>query len=55
MKCVKIVSYPVMINGEPNIPFQAAKGSRQGDLISPYLFVVAMEYLSRLLNTLKKK
>lgn len=42
-----------MINGETNEPFQAAKGLRQGDLISLFLFAMAMKYLSRQLNTLE--
>lgn len=43
-----------MINGDSNPPFLAAKGLRYGDLISPYLFAIAMVYLSRLLNVLKE-
>lgn len=53
MQYVKTISCSIMINGEPNPLFTAAKGLKQGDLISPYLFTVVMEYLSKLLNVLK--
>ncbi|XP_070036091.1 uncharacterized protein [Nicotiana tomentosiformis] len=52
-KCVKTVNYSILINGEPTTPFDVAKGLRQGDPISPFLFALAMEYLSRKLNELK--
>lgn len=54
MTCVQTVNYSIMLNGESVEPFNAAIGRRQGDLISPFLFAIAMEYLSRLLNGLKK-
>ncbi|KAH0720349.1 hypothetical protein KY285_005150 [Solanum tuberosum] len=50
MQCVQIVSYSTLINGQPSIPFNANKGLRQGDPLSPFLFVLSMEYLTRLLK-----
>lgn len=54
MTCVKTVSYSIIVNGKPTPPFEARKGLRQRDLLSPFLFVLAMEYLSRLLRRLGK-
>lgn len=53
MTCLTYVSYVVNVNGELTEPFEAKKGIRQGDPISPYLFVVCMEYLNRCLLELK--
>ncbi|XP_016451511.2 uncharacterized protein LOC107776176 [Nicotiana tabacum] len=50
MVCLQTVSYSIIINGKPMKPFAARKGLRQGDLMSPFLFVPAMEYFSRMLK-----
>nr|CCA65981.1 hypothetical protein [Beta vulgaris subsp. vulgaris] len=54
MACVKTVSYSILLNGIPSIPFDAQKGLRQGDPLSPFLFALSMEYLSRCMGNMCK-
>jgi hypothetical protein len=48
--CVSIVKFSILVNGVPFGFFQSSRGIRQGDHLSPLLFVVVMEALSRMLN-----
>jgi len=49
-KCVTTTSFSVIFNGEPLEKFKPTRGIRQGDPISPYLFLLCAEGLSCLLN-----
>ncbi|KAF5784203.1 putative RNA-directed DNA polymerase [Helianthus annuus] len=40
----------VLVNGAPTFEFKCCKGMRQGDPISPFLFVIVMEALSFLIS-----
>lgn len=49
-KCIAFVSYKVLVNGVPNMSFTLEKVLRQGDTISPYLFILCGDVFSGLLK-----
>ena len=50
MSCVSIASTSILFNGKALDPIYPSKGIREGDLISPYLFILCMDYLGQLIE-----
>lgn len=50
MMCVTTVQYAIIVNGDPCGHIILTRRIRQGDLISPYLFLLCAEALSSLLT-----
>jgi len=50
MNLITSPCFSVLLNGSPSLPFRPSRGIRQGDPLSPFIFVLMAEGLSRLLH-----
>jgi len=55
MKCITTVKYRAKINGEITDQICPSRGLRQGDPISPYLFLLCAEGFSAMLNAAEEE
>lgn len=50
LQCISSSTISLLLNGSPTKCFSPSRGLRQGDPISPYLFILCMEGFSRIIS-----
>lgn len=54
ISCVRSVSYTILLNGQSPGHITPERDIRQGDLLSPFLFIMCVEALVHIMNKAKK-
>ncbi|XP_016192158.1 uncharacterized protein LOC107633037 [Arachis ipaensis] len=49
-ECVGTASMSILVNGSPSKPFKMERGLRQGDPLSPFLFVLVVDVLHKMVE-----
>lgn len=50
LRCISSVNFCILINGNPRKKFAPSRGLRQGDPLSPYIFLFVSEVFSLLIS-----
>jgi hypothetical protein len=54
-QCISSARFSVLINGAPSGYFGSSRGVRQGDPLSPFLFVLVMEAFSKMIGAITSR
>lgn len=52
-ECLSMAQVSILVNGSPTLPFSMQRGVTQGDVLSPFLFLVIVEGFNCLLDKAK--
>lgn len=53
-ECLAMACISILVNGSPSTSFQMERGVRQGDALSPFLFLITVDGLKCILNKVRE-